>query len=94
MTTGGDRVGGEGRGREREREQRVNGVRDRVLDRNGNGVGQKWPLVKMYTLVFLVKQIKTTNKLSIKLGGSQTFCHSIYYLFPFFYVENAQAFQQ
>ncbi len=37
------------RERERERDQQVNGVRDRALDRNGNGVGQKWPLVKMDT---------------------------------------------
>ncbi len=35
-----------------EREQhikRVNRVRDRALDRNGSGVGQKWPLVKLKT---------------------------------------------
>ncbi len=40
---------GVGEEREREREQRINRVRDRVLDRNGNGVPQKWPLVKMDT---------------------------------------------
>ncbi len=32
--------------RERERKQRINGVRDEALDRNGSGVGQKCPLVK------------------------------------------------
>jgi hypothetical protein len=41
-------VSGEGE-REREREQRINGVTDRVLERNGNGVGQKWPLKQMDT---------------------------------------------
>ncbi len=56
---------------ERERKQQINRVRDRVLDRNGNGVGKKQPLVKMDILVFLVKQINRTNKLSIKLGRSQ-----------------------
>ncbi len=40
--------GGEREG-EREREQQISGVRDGVLDRNGSGVGQKWPLVKMDT---------------------------------------------
>ncbi len=35
--------------REREREQWINGVRDRTLDRNGNGVDWKWPLVKKDT---------------------------------------------
>jgi len=41
-------VEGEGEGeRKREREQRINGMRDGVLDRNGNGVGQKWPLEKL-----------------------------------------------
>jgi hypothetical protein len=39
-------VGSEG---EREGEQQINGVRDGVLDRNGNGTGQKWVLVKMDT---------------------------------------------
>jgi hypothetical protein len=40
----------EEREREREREREwINGVRDRVSDRNGNGVGQKWPSVKMNT---------------------------------------------
>ncbi len=57
--------------REREREQRINGVSDGALDKNGNGKGQKWPFVKMDTGVFLVKHINRTNKLSIKLGGSQ-----------------------
>jgi hypothetical protein len=31
---------------EREREQQINGVRDGALDRDGNGVHQKWLLVK------------------------------------------------
>ncbi len=35
--------------REREREQQINGVRDRALVRNGNGMGWKWPLVKKDT---------------------------------------------
>ncbi len=35
-------VSGEGG---REREQQINGVRDGTLDRNGNGMGWKWPLV-------------------------------------------------
>jgi hypothetical protein len=34
---------------EREREQQINRVRDRALDRNGNGVGWKWLLVKKDT---------------------------------------------
>ncbi len=34
---------------ESEREQQINGVRDRVLDRNRNVVGWKWPLVKKDT---------------------------------------------
>ncbi len=71
ITTDGDRVGSEWRGREIERKQWINGVRDGALDRNGNGVGQKWPLVKMDTWVFLVMQINRTIKLSIKLGGSR-----------------------
>ncbi len=29
---------------EKEREQQINWARDRALDRNGSGVGQKWPL--------------------------------------------------
>jgi hypothetical protein len=42
------RVDGEGEGeRKREREQRINGMREGVLDRNGNGVSQKWPLEKL-----------------------------------------------
>ncbi len=63
------------REREREREQQINGERererDRALDRSGNGVGLKWPLVIMNARVFLSIQINRTNKLSIKLGGSQ-----------------------
>ncbi len=61
-------VSGEG---EREREQKINGVRGGALDRNGNGMGWKWPLLKRDTLVFLVKQINRINRLSIILGGSQ-----------------------
>ncbi len=34
---------------EREREQLISGVRDGAFDRNGNGVGWKWPLVKKDT---------------------------------------------
>ncbi len=34
---------------EGEREQQINSVRDRALDRNGRGVGQKWPLEKLNT---------------------------------------------
>ncbi len=56
---------------EREREQQINGVRDGALDRNGNGMGWKWPIVKRDTLVFLAKQINRINRLSIILGGSQ-----------------------
>ncbi len=40
---------GELREKERERKQKINGVRDEALDRNGSGVGQKWPLVKLNT---------------------------------------------
>ncbi len=40
------------REREREREQQINGVSDGALVRNRNGVGQKWPLVKLNTRVF------------------------------------------
>ncbi len=50
IATGENRVGSKQRererGREREREQWINGVRDRTLDRNGNGVGWKCPLVE------------------------------------------------
>jgi hypothetical protein len=35
--------------REREREQQINSVRDGGLDRNGSGVGQKWPKEKLNT---------------------------------------------
>ncbi len=59
------------RERERERQRQINGVRDGTLDRNGNGMGQKWPLVKMDNRVFLAVQTNGINKLSIKLGGSQ-----------------------
>ncbi len=55
---------------EREREQQINGVRDGALDRNGNDIGWKWQLVKKDTLVFLVKQISRTNRLSIKVDKS------------------------
>jgi hypothetical protein len=30
-----------------EREQQINEVRDGALDRNGSGMGQKWPLEKL-----------------------------------------------
>jgi hypothetical protein len=33
--------------RERQREQQINRVSDGALVRNGNSVGQKWPLVKL-----------------------------------------------
>ncbi len=46
-------------------------MRDGVLDRNGSGVGQKWPMDKLNARVVLVMQINTINKLSIKLGGFQ-----------------------
>ncbi len=46
-------------------------MRDGALDRNGNGIGWKWPLVKRDTWVFLVKQINRINRLSIIFGGSQ-----------------------
>jgi len=57
---------------ERGKEQRINRVRDGKLDRNGNGMGQISPLAKMDIGVFLVIQINRTNKVSIKLGGSQS----------------------
>ncbi len=57
--------------REREREWQINGVRDGMLDRNGNGMGQKWPLEELNIWAFLVMQINRINKLSIKLGGFQ-----------------------
>jgi hypothetical protein len=34
---------------EGEREQQINRVRDGALDRNGSGVGPKWPLEKLNT---------------------------------------------
>jgi len=49
-------VEGEGE-RERKREEQIYRVRDWVLDRNGNGVGQKWPLEKLNNWVFLVMPI-------------------------------------
>jgi hypothetical protein len=45
-------------------------------NRNGNGVGQKWPLVNKDTGVFLVLQINRRNKLiqnSSVLLGAATF---------------------
>jgi hypothetical protein len=45
-------------------------VRDIALDRNGNGVGWKWPLVKKDTRVFLENQINIINRLSIKRDES------------------------
>jgi hypothetical protein len=48
------------------------------LDRNGNGVGWKWPLVKKETRVFLAKQINIKNRLPIKRDqfwvGLKFFC--------------------
>ncbi len=41
ITTGENRVGSKRRWRERERELQINGVRDRALNRNGNGMGWK-----------------------------------------------------
>jgi hypothetical protein len=49
ITTGENRVGSKCKEGERVREQRINGVRDGALVRNGNGVGWKWPLVKKDT---------------------------------------------
>jgi hypothetical protein len=46
-------------------------VRDGVLVKNGNGMSQKWPLVKKDSGIFLVMCINRTKKLSIKAGGSQ-----------------------
>jgi hypothetical protein len=66
--------------REREREQRIGRVRDGVLDRNRSGVGWKWPLVKMDTQVFQIKQISRTNRMSIKRDKSWVgleFFHSL-----------------
>jgi len=54
-----------------ERDKRINGLRDVVLDRNGSGMVQKWPLEKLNAWLFLLIQINTINKLSIKLGGFQ-----------------------
>jgi hypothetical protein len=74
------RVEGEGE-REREKVRQINRVRDGVLGRNGSGVGQKWPLEKLKSRVFLVMQINEINKLSIKLGWFQNlqffWCHNI-----------------
>ena len=52
ITTGENRVGSKNRGRGREREQQINRMRDGALDRNGNGVGWKWLLVKKDTQYF------------------------------------------
>jgi hypothetical protein len=60
-------------GGEREKERSGLAERDRVSDRNGNGVGQKWLLEKLKTSVFLKVQINRIKKLSIKLGGFQIF---------------------
>jgi hypothetical protein len=40
------------------------------MDRNGNGMGWKWLLVKKDTRVFLAKQINGTKRLSIKRDKS------------------------
>ncbi len=61
---------GVSREREREREEWINGVRDRMLDRNGNGVGWKCPLVEDDTWVFLVKEINIMNRVSIRRDKS------------------------
>jgi hypothetical protein len=80
ITTGETEWGVDG---EREREEWINRVRDGALDRNGNGVGQKWLLVKMDTRVFLVMQINRTNKLSTELGRSRIiqfhWCRNIHF---------------
>ncbi len=49
IATGENRVGSKWSRREREREQWINGVRDVALDRNGNSMDWKWPLVKRDT---------------------------------------------
>ncbi len=46
MKQGGELMEKEG---EREREQQINEVRDGALDKNGSGIGQKWPLEKLNT---------------------------------------------
>jgi hypothetical protein len=56
---------------EREREEQIYGVRDRVLDRCGSGVGQKKLVKKKNLPVFLAIQINRINKLLIKLGVFQ-----------------------
>jgi hypothetical protein len=64
---------------ERERDQQINGERDGALNRNGNGVGQKWLLDKLNVLVFLAMQINCQSK----LGGFQIlqffWCRNICY---------------
>jgi hypothetical protein len=47
--TGENRVWSKWKGRGREIEQQISRVGDRALDRNGNGMGQKWLLVKKDT---------------------------------------------
>ncbi len=70
------------RERERERECQNNRVSDKALVGNGDGVGQKWPLVKSNSWVFLSNQINRTSKVSITLGGSLIlqfgWCHNIW----------------
>jgi hypothetical protein len=45
---------------EGDKEQQINGVREGALVQDGNGVGQKWPLVKLNTRVFLSMKINRT----------------------------------
>ncbi len=49
IITGVAEWGVEGEGGEKERDQHINIERDGALDRNGNGIGQKWPLEKLNT---------------------------------------------
>ncbi len=73
-------IGSQRRRKEREREW-INGVREGALVINGNGMCQKWLLVNLNTRVILSMQINRTNKLSMKLSGSQIqqfcWCHNI-----------------
>jgi hypothetical protein len=53
IATGEDRVGRKGEGGERQRKQCINRVSNGVLDRNGKGMGWKWPLGKLGHLSIL-----------------------------------------
>ncbi len=57
---------------EGDREQQINGVREGAMVQDGNGVGQKWPLVKLNTRVFLSMQINRTNS-QLNWVGSKFF---------------------